>query len=219
MAEHDLPLRRLAEEAHVRDAAVRDEVARARRVAAVLGADRVALLRLLDLAADGRDEHVPAEPHAGVLQRSHRLDVAGERALHVRDAEPVEAAVLDECLGLEPRTPASHGSCPEYDVSMWPLNMRLLPPPAPSQTPRAFARSSSTCCHWQRRPISSKSSRMSSAIACSLPVKLQVPTMRLAVSTTARGRRRPSRGSRLLQLERDVDLGDDLVLAGLERHR
>ena len=103
VAEHHLPLRRLAEQAHVRDAAVRDEVARARRVAAVLGADRVALLGLLDLAADGRDQHVPAEPHAGVLQRAHRLDVAGERALHVRDAEPVEAPVADECLGLEAR--------------------------------------------------------------------------------------------------------------------
>ena len=51
VAEHELALGRLAEDAHVRDAAVRDEVARAGRVAAVLGALRVALLRLLDLAA------------------------------------------------------------------------------------------------------------------------------------------------------------------------
>ena len=50
-AEHELLLGRLAEDAHVRGAAVPDEVARAGRVAAVLGALRVALLRLLDLAA------------------------------------------------------------------------------------------------------------------------------------------------------------------------
>ena len=56
--EHDLALGRLAEQAHVGDAAVADEVARARRVAAVLGALRVAVLRLLDLAADGRDQDV-----------------------------------------------------------------------------------------------------------------------------------------------------------------
>ncbi len=48
---------------------------------------------------------------------------------------------------------------------MCPLNMRLLPPPAPSRIPSAFARPSSTCCHWQRRPVSSYSSAMSSAIA------------------------------------------------------
>ena len=101
VAEHDLALGRLAEQAHVRDAAVRDEVARAGRVAAVLRALRVALLRLLDLAADGRDQHVAAQPHARVLQRAHRLDVAGERALHVRDPEPVEPAVALERLRLE----------------------------------------------------------------------------------------------------------------------
>ena len=103
VAEHDLALRRLAEQAHVGDAAVRDEIARARRVAAVLRARRVAVLRLLDLAADGGDQHVAAQPHARVLQRANRLDVAGERALHVRDAEPVEAAVALERLRLEAR--------------------------------------------------------------------------------------------------------------------
>ena len=103
VAEHDLALGRLAEQAHVGDAAVRDEVARAGGVAAVLRALRVAVLRLLDLAADGGDQHVAAQPHAGVLQRAHGLDVAGERALHVRDAEPVEPAVADERLRLEAR--------------------------------------------------------------------------------------------------------------------
>ncbi len=101
VAEHDLALGRLAEQAHVGDAAVRDEIPRAGRIAAVLGSLRVALLRLLDLAADGRDEDVAAQPHAGVLQRAHGLDVAGDRALHVRDAEPVEPAVALERLRLE----------------------------------------------------------------------------------------------------------------------
>ena len=35
--------------------------------------------------------------------------------------------------GWKPGIPASHGSRPEYDVSMWPLNIRLGPPPAPAQ--------------------------------------------------------------------------------------
>ena len=104
--EHELVLRRLAEDAHVGDAAVRDEVARAGRVAAVLGALRVALLRLLDLAGDRGDQHVAAQPHARVLQRAHGLDVARDRALHVRDAEPVDAAVA-----LEPLAAGSPG-CP-----------------------------------------------------------------------------------------------------------
>ena len=156
VAEHDLALGRLAEQAHVGDAAVRDEVARAGRVAAVLRARRVAVLRLLDLAADRRDQHVAAQPHARVLQRAHRLDVAGERALHVRDAEPVEAAVALERLRLEARhVLRSQGSRPEYDVSMCPLNISVGPPPAPGHVPSAFARLSSTCCHCTARPIRS----------------------------------------------------------------
>src|SRR5204862_2970577 len=76
VAEHDLALGRLAEQAHVRDASVRDEIARAGRVAAVLRALRLALLRLLDLAADGGDQDVAAEPHSRVLERAARLDVS-----------------------------------------------------------------------------------------------------------------------------------------------
>ena len=134
MAEHDLALRRLAEQAHVGDAAVRDEVARAGCVAAVLRALRVAVLCLLDLAADGGDEHVAAKPHAGVLQRRDRLDVAGERALHVRDARARRAVRPGRTpTGWKPGTSRSHGSRPEYEVSMWPLNIRLWPPPAPDQ--------------------------------------------------------------------------------------
>src|SRR5581483_8171919 len=71
------------------------------RIAAVLRALRLALLGLLDLAADRRDQDVATQPHGRVLQRMHRLDVAGDRSLHVRDAEPVEPAVALERLRLE----------------------------------------------------------------------------------------------------------------------
>ena len=101
--EHDLALGRLAEDAHVGDAAMADEVAGAGGVAAVLGALRVAVLGLLDLAADRRDHAVAAQRDAGVGERAQRLDVARERALHVGDAEAVEVAVLDERARLEPR--------------------------------------------------------------------------------------------------------------------
>src|SRR6266404_5827199 len=69
---------------------------------------------------------------------------------------------------------------------MWPLNIRLFPPPLPApfptHVPRAFARPSSTCCHCTCRPISSKSDTISSAIGCSLPVKLWTSISALAVS-------------------------------------
>src|SRR5439155_1532502 len=103
MAEDDLPFGGLAEQAHVGDPAVRDEIAGPGGVASVLSADRVAVLRLLDLAADRREQNVAPQTHGGVLQCAHGLDVAGERALHVRDAEPVEAAVSFEGLRLEAR--------------------------------------------------------------------------------------------------------------------
>ncbi len=103
VAEHDLALGRLAEDAHVGDAAVADEVAGARGVAAVLRALRLAVLGLLDLAADRRDHDVAAQRDAGIGERAQRLDVAGERALHVRDAESEERlpVVRQERPGLE----------------------------------------------------------------------------------------------------------------------
>src|SRR3977135_4114521 len=54
--------------------------------------------------------------------------------------------------GWKPGTSFSHGSRPEYDVSMWPLNISVLPPPVPCHVPSAFARPSSTCCHCPCRP-------------------------------------------------------------------
>src|SRR6188508_1593675 len=86
-------------------------------------------------------------------------------------------------LGWKPGTCASHGSRPEYEVSMCPLNMRLGPPPEPARVPRTFARPSSTCCHCTCSPRPRNVSRTSSAIASSEPVKLGVPIAREAHST------------------------------------
>ena len=102
-AKHELVLRRLAEDAEIGGATVPDEVARAGRVAAVLRALSVALLRLLDLAGDGGDQHVALQAHAVLDQRPNRLDVAGERALHVRDPEPVDPSVALEPFRPEAR--------------------------------------------------------------------------------------------------------------------
>jgi hypothetical protein len=50
---------------------------------------------------------------------------------------------------------------------MWPLNIRLRPPPSPGRVPTTFGRSRSTSCHVTVSAISSKSARMCSAIASS----------------------------------------------------
>ena len=101
--EHELLLGRLAEDAHVRCAAVAHEIARAGRVAAVLGALRVALLGLLDLARDGGDHHVASQRR--IAERTHRGEIRHERTLHVRDPEPVDATLALEPLWLEARDP------------------------------------------------------------------------------------------------------------------
>src|SRR5881392_1610552 len=80
--------------------------------------------------------------------------------------------------------PASHGSRPEYDVSMCPLNISDLPPPAPSQSPTTLGRPSSTSCHCTCRPMSSSSSRTRSPIACSSPVGLGTETRSTASCTS-----------------------------------
>src|SRR5919202_3731498 len=85
--------------------------------------------------------------------------------------------------GWKPGIPASHASRPEYDVSMWPLNIKDAPPPEPSHSPTTFGRPSSTCCHCTWRPIRSSSSRIRSPIACSSPVGLGVETRSTARET------------------------------------
>ena len=60
---------------------------------------------------------------------------------------PYSRPSLTNGSGWKPGTPRSHGSRPEYDVSMWPLNISVFPPPVPGHVPSTFARPSSTWCH------------------------------------------------------------------------
>src|SRR5215468_3782037 len=69
-----------------------DEVPRPRRVAPVLGPLRVA-----------------AQARPALLQGTERLDVAGKRTLHIRDAETVEPPVALERVRLEARDVAQPG--------------------------------------------------------------------------------------------------------------
>src|SRR5919204_5687672 len=85
--------------------------------------------------------------------------------------------------GWKPRMPASHGSRPEYEVSICPLNISDLPPPVPSPTPTTLGRPSSTSCHCTCNPMPSSSARIRSPIACSSPVGLGMETRSTASST------------------------------------
>ena len=69
---------------------------------------------------------------------------------------------------------------------MWPLNISVLPPPAPRHVPSTLGRPSSTSCHCTCSPMSWNRPAMCSAIACSDPVGLGMSTMALAVSTRLR---------------------------------
>ena len=89
-----------------------------------------------------------------------------------------------KALGWNPGTCRSHGSCPEYDVSMCPLNMRLGPPPAPVADPEHVRAPVLDLLPLDLRPMSRNVSRISSAIASSEPVKLGVPIACEAHSTS-----------------------------------
>src|SRR5918994_3970408 len=85
--------------------------------------------------------------------------------------------------GWKPGIPASHGSRPEYDVSVCPLNISVGPSPVPARVARTFARPSSTCCHCTASPSSSQRSPYQAAIASSDPVKLGIETAARASAT------------------------------------
>src|SRR3954453_20286097 len=118
--------------------------------------------------------------------------------------------------GWKPRTPASHGSRPEYDVSMCPLNINDLPPPAPSQRPTTFGRPTSTSCHCTCSPMSSSSARTRSPIACSSPVGLGTETR----STASCTRRSASTSTEMRQhlLPEQLDLLPAPLAPELEHH-
>src|SRR5258708_2802856 len=75
--------------------------------------------------------------------------------------------------GLYPM-PVRKSSCPVLEVSMWPLNIRFLPPPEPFQRPTTLARSSSTSCQVTSRPSFWSDDCMYCAIASSPPVGLGI---------------------------------------------
>jgi len=96
-----LHVRGLAEDAHVRQNAVIDEVMRAHAVAAKFLADEfIAPLRLLNFADDGGDGDVSFELYAGAHQSLHRLRVADQRAFHVVDAQAVNHLVANDGFGF-----------------------------------------------------------------------------------------------------------------------
>src|SRR5262249_44418148 len=118
--------------------------------------------------------------------------------------------------GWKPRIPASHGSRPEYEVSMWPLNISDFPPPAPSQRPTTLGRPASTSCHCTWRPMSSSSSRTRSPIACSSPVGLGTETRSTASSTSRSASTSTEMRQHLASEQRDLFVS--AVAPELEHH-
>src|SRR6266571_471778 len=79
--------------------------------------------------------------------------------------------------------PVRKVSRPVLEVSMWPLNIRLLPLPEPSQRPTTLARPSSTSCQLTWSPAVSSAPRMYFPIASSSPVGLGMFTTSQAMAT------------------------------------
>src|SRR5712672_3406436 len=90
-------------------------------------------------------------------------------------------------LGLYP-SPVRKVSRPVFEVSIWPLNIRLFPLPVPSQSPTTFARPSSTSCQDTARPISSSVLRMYRPISNSSPVALGMFTTSHDIATISSSR-------------------------------
>src|SRR2546427_140276 len=79
--------------------------------------------------------------------------------------------------------PVRKVSRPVLEVSMWPLNIRLLPLPEPSQRPTTLARPSSTSCQLTWSPAASSAPRMYFPMASSSPVGLGMFTTSQAMAT------------------------------------
>ena len=97
MLEHHVHIRRLAEDAHVRENAVIHQVMSAEAIAAIFLPSELAPLRFFDFASDGGDDHIALEPHSRTHQRFHSMRVTDECTLHVVDAEAVNHAVFYDC--------------------------------------------------------------------------------------------------------------------------
>src|SRR3989475_7849243 len=79
--------------------------------------------------------------------------------------------------------PVRKVSRPVLEVSMWPLNIRLLPLPEPSQRPTTLARLSSPSCQWTWSQAAASAQRMYFPIASSSPVGLGMFTTSQAMAT------------------------------------
>ena len=100
MFENDTHVGGLAENAHVGQHAMIDEIVRAVSVTAVFFAFEFTPLRFFDFAGDGGDDDISFQAHTRALQRFHGIGVADERALHVVDAETVDETVFDDGVRL-----------------------------------------------------------------------------------------------------------------------
>src|SRR6266446_6801545 len=84
--------------------------------------------------------------------------------------------------------PVRNSSRPVLEVSMWPLNIRFLPPPEPFQRPTTLGRDSSTSCQVTSRPIFCSSDCTYCAICSSSPVGLGMLITSLDMETISSSR-------------------------------
>src|SRR4029077_13073766 len=98
MFEYDTHVGGLAENTHVGQHAMIDEIVRAVSVTAVFFAFEFTPLRFFDFAGDGGDDDVAFQAHTGALERFHGVGVTDQRTLHVVDAEAVDKTVFDDSV-------------------------------------------------------------------------------------------------------------------------
>ena len=197
VAENDLSLCGFAENAHVGDAPVGDEVARSGGVAAVLRPLRITVLSLFNLAAYGGNHDVafsawlPRPPGRVTPRHSRRERLSCSR---YRDHRAAPRGRMGPAGS--PRTPTSHGSLPDVgrvhvtveheglSAAGAFADTEYVARPLETRVPCRSCTGSSTCCHCTARPISRKVSAMNRAISPSLPVKLGIATASLAQATS-----------------------------------
>src|SRR6185437_15305545 len=129
---HDLLLGRLAENAHVRNAAVCGEKARTGGIPSIFSSHEVRVpLCLLDLSGNAGDHHVAFQLDPCILQRVHGFHVTGERPFHVRDTEAIDPSVLDEAFRLETANPCQPPLLPRVRGIHVPVEHERLPTARP----------------------------------------------------------------------------------------
>ena len=111
--------------------------------------------------------------------------------------------------------PASHGSLPEYDVSMCPLNISVGPPPVPTRVAEHVRAAVLDLLPLDGQPeLAALVAPSTPAIASSEPVKLGVETA--ADASSRRGGRGRSSELRQHPLAEEADLVVPLVAPKLE---